>query len=956
MKPADIKRIADAAKGHGAAILATWLPGGKQSGKEYQALNPHRDDKHLGNLSVDVATGKGGDFATGETFGDFVGMVAFAMQCDQSTAADALAEFLRIPPTGAVPPAPTFTPTKSEPEWRPILPIPADAPPPPKACNHKHKDDGKPLGRYDVLYAYRAAGGMLLGYVARWNETTTRSKDFRPLTYGSTGKKAPCWDFKGWQVPRPLYGQDQIAINSDATVFVHEGEKAAVAAGELLLPFVSTCYPNGWTGADKADYSPLAGRDVVIWPDHDESGTKGALTAAKAAKKAKAKRVQFVNLDLLAKHTVNAQGQIIDRLTPLPAGWDAADALAEGWTPAAITELLGRAGALLDNLVPDVNEDVAGSAEEPMKTTAPKTAQRFGSYIYDAERGLFFIERKKDDEDIVQEVEKPVCGPLLVPALARDDEGGGWAAVVEFTDRDGQQRREIIPCKEFIGLSFDGVKQLVDLGLEIASNKDALNRLRNFINGAKPLRRARLFDQTGWHGRAFLLPDSAIGETDETLLFRGNRRVQGVYGTKGKLTDWQSHIANPAVGNPRLMFALSTAFAGPLLKPLNLPGTGFHIGGDSSTGKSGAQHAAGSVWGSTEAQVHSWRTTDNAVEYTAAQHNDALLILDELREVDPKAAGAIVYMLTNARGKGRAHHAGGLREVTNWRIVMLSSGELGLSDHLASAGQRHFAGQEVRFIEIEADAGAGHGMWNDVSVCAGGGKQFTDQLKKFAGRYYGTAGRAFLVALVKHLDQLPTLWRDYVTAFERRYKPPEAGGQVLRVMSAFCLVGFAGELASKFEIVPWPRGAATTAAGDLFAEWATARPSKGNGEESKIIAHVRGVMERAWQSRFVDWERTQEKDGDLSRMTQIIDPLGFRKRDALFTAEQPEFLFYVTRGRFTEEFGAKGGFKHKRVAAVLKKHGVLQCDADGTTYRETLPNGDPRSYCIIGKKLWALDL
>jgi uncharacterized protein (DUF927 family) len=36
----------------------------------------------------------------------------------------------------------------------------------------------------------------------------------------------------------------------------------------------------------------------------------------------------------------------------------------------------------------------------------------------------------------------------------------------------------------------------------------------------------------------------------------------------------------------------------------------------------------------------SWRATANDLEYVAGQHNDALLILDELREVDPKEVTA----------------------------------------------------------------------------------------------------------------------------------------------------------------------------------------------------------------------------------------------------------------------------------------------------------------------------
>jgi putative DNA primase/helicase len=960
MKPNDIKRIAEAAKASGLSILERWLPGGKvDSSGEYNVLNPFRADTNLGNLKIKVATGIGKDFGDGPGFKDYVAVVAFAMQIDnQSEAAEALAEFLRIPTTGAVLPAPTSVP-KTETKWRVITPVPEGTQPAP--AHYK-------LGKADHLHVYVGDTGQLLGYVGRWDATKDRRKEFHPLTWceGAAGRRE--WRWQSWLAPRPLYGLDLLAARGDAVVVMHEGELKTEAARVLMPDCVSICWANGAASVGMADFRPLAGRDVILWRDYDEPGIKAMQAAAKAAQKAGARSIRFVNLDLFAKHTVNPQGgQIIERLQALPAGWDAADALAEGWTPQALADLLAREDALLDSLVSDENDVVeTGSSAEPVKPAlTSKTAQRFGPYLYDADRGLFYVEQK-DGED----VEQPICGPLLVTALARDSEGGGWAPVMEFIDRDGQQRREIIPYKQFVGQGFDGVKVVADMGLEIAPNAKALDRMRNYIVGAKPHRRGRLFDQTGWYERAFLLPDGAIGETDETLLFRGNRRMQSVYATKGKLTDWQTHIAHPAIGNPRLMFALATAFAGPLLKQLNLQGMAFHLCGDSSTGKSGAQHAAGSTWGSPEAQVHSWRTTDNAVEYTAAQHNHALLILDELREVDPKAAGAIVYMLTNARGKGRAHHAGGLREATTWCIVMLSSGELGLSDHLAGAGQKYFDGQEVRFIEIEADAGVGHGMWNDVGACAGGGKQFTDNLKKFAARYYGTAGRAFLKELVKNLDQLPTWWRYHVGEFENRYKPQDAGGQVLRVMSAFCLVAFAGELASKFEVVPWPRGAATAAAGGLFTEWASARPSRGNGEEIKMLGHVRGVMERNWQAKFLDWERasgTRRKDEDerersgdfdpdLSRMPNVIDALGFRKADMPFDQDNPNYIFYVQRGRFIDEFAAKGGFKFKKVAAVLKKHGVLQCDVDGTTWRETLPNGDPRSYCIIGKKLWALEL
>jgi len=941
MKPEEIKRIAELAKGHGERILDRWLPGGKRQGKEYTVRNPHREDEHLGNLSIEIASGRGGDFAMpGETFGDYVGVVAFASRCGMGEAAEMLAKFLGVSASVAVSATPTFTPSKPSSAWRPIVPVPPDAPPPPVA----HPRRGRP----STVHEYRDGAARLLGYVWRHeaNPPEFPRKDFYPWTYCTNGGRSE-WRSQSWAVPRPLYRQDEIATRTGDVCVGHEGEKSADAGRELLADFVSFAWPNGSGGADKVDYSPLAGRDVLLWPDHDAAGRKAMRAAAKALRKVGVRSVRFINiLGLFGRQTIDRSGCIIERLEPLPKGWDCADAYQEGWQPEQIASLLRNDDALLDDLaedeLPELSAGNAPEIDEPAKT---------GPYRLDPELGVFYVEADKDDR--VRQTR--LCGPLSVPALARDAEGGSWGPVIEFKDRDNQHRREIIPFKLFLGDSADGIKQLADMGLEIASGKQSLDRLKAYIVGAHPERRARLVDKTGWHGRSFVFPECDHGEAAETMLFRGSRRALGVYAIRGSLNDWQNHVAHPAIGNPRLMFCLAVAFAGPLLKIVGAASTVFHLVGDSSIGKSGALTAAGSVWGPPEAQVHSWRATSNALEFTAAQHNDSLLILDELKEVDAKEAAAIAYMLTNAKGKGRAHHAGGLREATSWRLSGLSSGELGMGDHLASAGQKHHAGQQVRFIEIGADAGAGFGMWNDVGACVDGGKQFTDQIKKFAGRYHGTAGRAFIATLVKQVDHIPALWRRHDLAFSEDHKPGNAGGQVLRVMTAFSLAAFAGELAAKWQIVPWAEGAATAAAGDLFLEWAQDRPTRGNAEDAQIITHVRGVLERTWQSKFVDWHRASEEKSDLSRMAAVHDSLGFRKKDVPFDEGNPAYLFYVTRARFAEEFAAKGGFKARRVAALLRTRGVLRCDPDGTTLRETLPNGDPRSYCIIGSKLWGVE-
>jgi putative DNA primase/helicase len=495
VKKSDIQRIAEAAKGRGQAILDRWLPGGKRQGKEYVVRNPNRDDAHAGSLSVEIASGKGGDFATGETFGDYVGLVAFADKCGMSEAAEALAEFLRIPANAAPPVQTPAAASKEKKTWRPLLPVPEGAPAPPKA-NPKR-------GRPSTIYTYTDAAGALLGYVWRHEARPPEfpRKDFYPLFFCSNEAGKCEWRFQLPPPPRPLYGLKQLADRPNVTVILHEGEKAADAGQHLAPDCVNMAWPSGSNAVDKADFGPLAGRDVLLWPDHDAPGRKAMQTAAKAVKRAGARSVKFIDTAFFEKATVSAGGRIVERLAPLPAGWDCADAEVEGWTPTLLDDLLREDGAIVESL--PASADGEGEA---LEEKGEATGERAGPYLLDAELGLFYVET--DKEGRVHQVR--LCGPLSVPALGRDAEGGSWGPVLEFRDRDGLRRREVIPFKLFLGEGHDGVKQLADLGLEIASGRQTLDRLKAYIVGARTERRARLVDQTGWHGRAFVFPDGSI--------------------------------------------------------------------------------------------------------------------------------------------------------------------------------------------------------------------------------------------------------------------------------------------------------------------------------------------------------------------------------------------------------------------------------------------------------------
>jgi predicted P-loop ATPase len=192
-------------------------------------------------------------------------------------------------------------------DWRPILPVPAEAPQPRLSLIEAYAPDGY---TFKHLWGYRDANGQRLGAIARYDGLKGRDADkqFRPFTY-CEGPDGSCeWRCQGFPDPRPLYGLDRLAARPDAPVIVVEGEKCADAAGARFPDHVAVCSPNGSGAAHKADWSPLADRNVVVWPDADEPGEKF-------------RAVVVEHLRQVGVATV----RVVQPPAAAPAGWDLAD-------------------------------------------------------------------------------------------------------------------------------------------------------------------------------------------------------------------------------------------------------------------------------------------------------------------------------------------------------------------------------------------------------------------------------------------------------------------------------------------------------------------------------------------------------------------------------------------------------------------------------------------------------
>jgi len=536
----------------------------------------------------------------------------------------------------------------------------------------------------------------------------------------------------------------------------------------------------------------------------------------------------------------------------------------------------------------------AAGAENPdamalvdMTTDAVKTKKQkgiasdsitctYGGGSFDISRqGVFFIGTDKDGNE---QPPKWICSPLAVLAKTRDAKSGEWGRLLQWRDDDQVLHQWAMPLELLQSDGTDMRRELARMGLTIAPTKAARDLLASFVQVWPVEHRARCVDRLGWHGAVYVTPSESIGQDDEIVVFQNAHAIEPAFSAAGTLIEWRASVAALAAGNSRLVFALSVAFAGALADVAGEDSGGFHLRGGSSSGKTTALKVAASVWGNPNAYPRLWRATANGLEGLAALHNDGLLILDELSQIDPKEAGEAAYLLANGQGKARASRTGAARQSARWRLMFLSAGEESLTALMASVGKKANAGQEIRLADIDADAGAGMGVFellhDQPSPAA-----LALAVKDAAIKFHGAAGVAWLRCIVDDRAKLSDLIENGIKQFVEKVAPKDANGQVLRVARRFGLAAVAGELATHYEITGWLEGESTRAAHKCFAAWLESFGGTVNREERNILSQVRAFFEAHGASRFEDMAATNDQ--------RIINRAGFYRAG---TSGEREFL------------------------------------------------------------------
>lgn len=399
--------------------MVQWLPAGKErNGRWYVGDFDGAPGK---SANVDMRTGTWFDNGRkDDKGGDLISLYARLKGIDNGQAAR---ELLEDNGWQTMPVVQAPAKRKQGVDWVPIHPVPANAPE--YRTQWAHFARGIPKAHWE----YRDAAGALLGLACRF-EKSDGTKDVQPLSYCQGSNGVRMWRYKAFGQPRPLYGLDKLARFAgapDVPAIVVEGEKKADKLWEALgqsMPVI------GWPGGCKvphlADWSPLAGRRVVCWPDADaqvDDETQQMLPIDEQPGMLAMLKVQ----QLLTAH--GCRVRIVDIGAPgeRESGWDCADAIDEGMDREALLSFMRRLVPL-----PAQPEDHAESHQASGGSgggSTPQAAAR--SSGEDGDWRARLIWRKGEPRE---------CVPNVMLVLSAHAEWYGVLAFDEFSQRVVKRR------------------------------------------------------------------------------------------------------------------------------------------------------------------------------------------------------------------------------------------------------------------------------------------------------------------------------------------------------------------------------------------------------------------------------------------------------------------------------------------------------------------------------------
>ena len=766
------------------------------------------------------------------------------------------------------------------------------------------------------VHIYNDENGNFIYAKVLLKNPNNRKKCIRPISLDKNGNwqmKEP--DFKSVYSAghgfKPLYRFNEIN-DFEKPIYLFEGEQKVDLAIKLGFSATTT---GGSTSVQTYQWEPLARHKIVIWKDNDIAGDmwqKDVLFVLSKLDEVDVSIIDVQKLGLLEK------GDIVDYVN---------NQYSFGEDDLAIIDKIKNLPILSDEQIQDLLADLAPtslSQNAGEKIIIPYS----NGFIEQYDDGIYFVRYNEKNELIEKTF---IFSRLTIVARTHNTANENWGIWCRWIDRIGFEHNLTIPISLLHKDSREYRQQLASKGLIIATSSKATSCLDTYLNFYPTDKIALCVDSVGWHDNEYVLPNKTFGN-EQMIIYQNTASNVTHYSQKGELADWRENISRKMEGQSRIVFAICVAFAGQLLSLVNENGGGFHFIGTSSKGKSLTVKIACSVWGNPKHYMCSWRATSNAQENLAAQHNHSFVALDEINLANPNTIGDVVYMLADGEGKDRMSKQGDNRPTLRWQLIYLSTGEEYLESIQKRANKPTKAGQEVRFVSLDAVVNDDLGIFDSTIDDFNTPAEQAEALLKACMTSYGTAGIAWLEHITLDKEAITDKCIRHMKIFLDCY--PNLSSQARRVARLFSVVAAAGELATQAGITGWRDGQALHATKLCFENWLSNYGRDADHEERQILNQIRSFIQTHSESRFSNW-------GSNGFYQKVSLRVGFIKDD--------NYLFF--QNSFEE---ACQPFTVKKAVSVLKKYGLLRTnETDRDTFKVNDKNGSKagRYYCILSNIL-----
>lgn len=546
--------------------------------------------------------------------------------------------------------------------------------------------------------------------------------------------------------------------------------------------------------------------------------------------------------------------------------------------------------------------------------------------------GLYWDTGKTDKNG--NAIYKRISGPIRIVSrlyhYTNAVEGVGFK--IEFVDMDELPQVIAFPRSDLLDKTSKLYSLLMQYNFYI--NPRFKDKLLEYLSELNPRNKEYYVDAVGWAGgnipNAFVLPNNMYS-WDKQLKLTFNTKEISKFASKGTLADWQEHVARPCFSHPVQLFALAASLTAPFLRIVGMDSFCLNLYGPSTHGKTTTLQVAASVWGcgsepDEQSFIYRWNSTKIALEVLAAQHNDALLAIDELGSYKGSDVSTMIYDLLGGAGRNASKSNHTLRGVNHWRTVIMSAGEVSGRHRLEEAGLA-LAGHLNRFIDISMESGA----FSDTAPQKT--DDFADQLKAAASEYYGCAGPVLIETLVKFTEGFIDFKSEFVDEWKfsiesllavAEQEAVPLNNPLKRTIKRFALVQTVARLAGMsnlFRFYPElpandqessekSRDHMSKAVETVYRTWLQdQRVSQMTDADRMILAVHDYIM--ANQGKFHDASKT-----DSNKLPSNL--IGYVKKDAGKSKNETRFL--LTSQTFK---AACSGYAPGAVASVLQKQGFL---------------------------------